>query len=526
MKTHYCSLIHPLLMIQSPVSIEHQVQTLTLAKLLEKGGVTLISVCGDLQVPITGIKNDSRKVIAGDVFVSCFGYKTNGHLYINDAIRRGAVAVVISEGMEVDELLDCKTVVVVKNTNEITPVLAATFYNNPSKSLKVIGITGTNGKTTTAHLVQSLLNALAVKTGMLGSVGYYVDGENKNKLEAPNTTPDAVTVQELMAKMVKNGTEAMVMEVSSIGLAVGRCNEIDFDIAVFMNFTRDHHDFHGSEEEYKKSKAKLFEKMTDKRRHRKVINTDDPNADFFAAQGNPEVPVVSFAMEDKNADVHPVKIELNMFKTKVWVKTPNGVVEISSGLIGRYNVYNILASVAVGVAIGAPLKDIARGIENVEGVSGRFELIDEGQDFAVVVDYAHSLDSFSRLLDAGRELGAKRIITVFGCAGETDKGKRPMLVKIATEKSDVVVLTCGNPKTENQLHIFNDMLAGIGWNLRDFLQYSQNDQYLSHANGHRLFLHDIRRVAIRAAIAMGKKGDMIVIMEPMVSIYDEDEVLH
>lgn len=162
----------------------------------------------------------------------------------------------------------------------------------------------------------------------------------------------------------------MVMEVSSIGLAVGRCNEIDFDIAVFMNLTRDHHDFHGNEEEYKKSKAKLFMKMTDKRRHRKVINFDDPNAAFFAAQGNPEVPVVSFGMEDKSADVHPLKIELNMFKTKVWVKTPNGVVKISSGLIGRYNVYNILACAAVGVALGAPLKDIARGIENVDGVPG------------------------------------------------------------------------------------------------------------------------------------------------------------
>ncbi|KAJ0970172.1 hypothetical protein J5N97_023049 [Dioscorea zingiberensis] len=250
----------------------------------------------------------------------------------------------------------------------------------------------------------------------------------------------------------------MVMEVSSIGLAVGRCNEIDFDIAVFMNFTRDHHDFHGSEEEYKKSKAKLFEKMTDKRRHRKVINTDDPNADFFCC--------------------------LKGIQRFQW-----------------YNVYNILASVAVGVAIGAPLKEIARGIKNVDGVSGRFELIDEGQDFAVVVDYAHSPDSFSRLLDAGRELGAKRIITVFGCAGETDKGKRPMLVKIATEKSDVCTSS-----------IY--MLAGIGWNLQDFLQHSQNDQYLSHANGRRLFLHDIRRVAIRAAIAMGKKGDMITIANP------------
>ncbi|KAH7663027.1 UDP-N-acetylmuramoylalanyl-D-glutamate-2,6-diaminopimelate ligase protein [Dioscorea alata] len=350
---------------------KHQAQTLTLTELLEKSNVTPVLVHGDLSIPITGIKNDSRKVIAGDVFISCFGYKTNGHLYIKDAVRRGAVAVVVSEGMEVDDSFSFNAViVVVKNTNAITPVLASTFYNNPSKSLKVIGITGTNGKTTATHLVRSLLNALSMKTGMLGTVGYHVDGGNKNQLEASNTTPDSVSVQELMAKMVKRHIDAVVMEVSSIGLAVGRCNEIDFDIAVFMNLTRDHHDFHGNEEEYKKSKAKLFKKMTDKRRHRKVINFDDPNAAFFAAQGNPEVPMVSFAMEDKSADVHPLKIELNMFKTKVWVKTPNGVVKISSGLIGRYNVYNILACAAVGVALGAPLKDIARGIENVDGVPG------------------------------------------------------------------------------------------------------------------------------------------------------------
>lgn len=182
---------------------KHQAQILTLSELLEKSNVTPISVNGDLNIPITGIKNDSRKVTAGDVFVSCFGYKTNGHLYIKDAIRRGAVAVVVSEGMDVDDSFRFDAVtVVVKNTNAITPVLASTFYNNPSKSMMVIGITGTNGKTTTTYLVRSLLNAISMKTGMLGSVGYYIDGGNENQLEASNTTPDSVSVQELMAKMV------------------------------------------------------------------------------------------------------------------------------------------------------------------------------------------------------------------------------------------------------------------------------------------------------------------------------------
>ncbi|XP_073101830.1 UDP-N-acetylmuramoyl-L-alanyl-D-glutamate--2,6-diaminopimelate ligase MurE homolog, chloroplastic isoform X2 [Elaeis guineensis] len=480
---------------------------MTLAELIDESGVAPVSVYGDMEVLITGIQNDSRKVIPGNVFVCCEGYKTDGHCYVAEAMERGAVAVVASRELGINEKLACKALLLMEDANSVLPVLAATFYGHPSKSLSVIGITGTNGKTTTAHLVRAVSKAMGKKTGMLGSVGYYVHGNYP--LEAPNTTPTAVMVQELMAKMVRSGTEAVVMEVSSAGLSVGRCDEIDFDIAVFMNLTRDHLDFHGTEEEYRNSKAKMFARMVDPRFHRKIVNIDDPNASFFIAQGNPDVPVVTFAMGNKDADVYPMKIELSLFKTWVVINTPKGILEISSSLIGRYNIYNILAAVAVGIAMDAPSGNIVRGIEEMDGVPGRFELINEGQNFAVVVDYAHSPDSFSRLLDAARELGAWRIITVFGCAGETDKGKRPILTKIASEKSDVIILTSGNPKSENQFNIFDDMLAGIGLTLQDYLQYGENFLYPVLPNGCRLLLHDIRRVAIRAAVAMGREGDMI-----------------
>ncbi|GFS37131.1 similar to ALBINO OR PALE-GREEN 13 [Actinidia rufa] len=432
---------------------------MTLAELLDESKVVPVSVYGNLEVEISGIHHDSRLIEAGDLFVCCVGRKTDGHLYLTEADKRGAAAVVASKEIDIEETLGCKALVIVEDTNSVLPALAAAFYQFPTTNMSVIGITGTNGKTTTSYLIK----------------------------------------------------KAVVMEASSHGLALGRCNEVDFDIAVFTNLTRDHLDFHGSEEDYREAKAKLFSRMVDPERHRKIVNIDDPNAAFFIAQGNPDVPVVTYAMENKNADVHPLKFELSLFETQVLVNTPQGILEISSGLLGRHNIYNMLAAVAVGIAVGAPLEDIVRGIEEVDAVPGRCELIDEEQAFGVIVDYAHSPDALSRLLDFVRELGPRRIITVIGCGGDRDRGKRPIMAKIATDKSDVTLLTSDNPRSEDPLDILDDMLAGVGWTMQDYLKYGENDYYPPLPNGHRLFLHDIRRVAVRAAVAMGEEGDMIVV---------------
>ncbi|XP_015896086.3 UDP-N-acetylmuramoyl-L-alanyl-D-glutamate--2,6-diaminopimelate ligase MurE homolog, chloroplastic [Ziziphus jujuba] len=482
---------------------------ISLAELLDESKIVPVSVYGDLEVEITGIQHDSRLVSLGDLFVCCVGLKNDGHLYLTEADKRGAVAVVASKEIDIEDTLGCKALVIVEDTNAVLPVLAAAFYRYPSKNMAVIGITGTNGKTTTSYLIKGMYEAMGLRTGMLSTVSYYVHGDNK--LESPNTTPDAVLVQNMMAKMLHNGAEAVVMEASSHGLALGRCNEVDFDIAVFTNLTRDHMDFHESEEDYQNAKAKLFSRMVDPERHRKVVNIDDPNAPFFISQGNPDVPVVTFAMENKNADVHPLKFELSLFETQVLVNTPHGILEISSGLLGRHNIYNILAAVSVGIAVGAPLEDIVRGIEEVDAVPGRCELIDEEQAFGVIVDYAHSPDALSRLLDSVRELRPRRIITVVGCGGERDRGKRPMMAKIATDKSEVTILTSDNPRNEDPLDILDDMLAGVGWTMQDYLKYGENDYYPPLPNGHRLFLHDIRRVAVRCAVAMGEEGDMVVV---------------
>lgn len=231
--------------------------------------------------------------------------------------------------------------------------LAGAFYGHPSQNLAVVGITGTNGKTTTSYLIRSMYEAMGLQTGLLGTINYFIN--SKKKMEAPNTTPDAVYLQKLMASMVHFGTDACIMEVSSHAMVLERCKEVDFDIAVFTNLTRDHMDFHKTVEDYRAAKGKLFAKMVDPERHRKVVNIDDPEAPYFVAQGSPDVPVVTFGMETANADVYPLEVQLSLFETELLVRTPKGNVEISSGLLGRHNVYNILAAVAVGEWSLSPL---------------------------------------------------------------------------------------------------------------------------------------------------------------------------
>ncbi|KAG0583458.1 hypothetical protein KC19_3G137600 [Ceratodon purpureus] len=480
---------------------------MTLGELLDEARVTPISVEGDLDVEITGIQHDSRHVIPGDLFVCVKGLKSDGHEFANQAIEKGAIAVISCT--EVPPTEGVKAAVVVEDTNVILSGLAGAFYGHPSKSLAVVGITGTNGKTTTSYLIRSMYEAMGSQVGLLGTINYYINA--KKKLEASHTTPDAVHLQKLMASMVHHGTDTCIMEVSSHAMVLERCKEVDFDVAVFTNLTRDHMDFHKTEDEYKEAKGKLFAKMVDPERHRKIVNIDDPHASYFVEQGNPDVPVVTFGMENKNADVYPLEVQLSLFETELLVRTPRGNIEISSGLLGRHNVYNILAAIAVGIAVEAPLEDIVRGIEEVDAVPGRCELIDEEQAFAVIVDYAHTPDALSRLLDTVRECGPRRIITVVGCGGDRDKGKRPMMAKIATDKSDICIFTSDNPRTEEPLDILDDMLAGVGWSMDEYCKMGEEDYYPPLPNGNRLFVYDIRTIAVRAGVAMGEEGDAVVI---------------
>jgi UDP-N-acetylmuramyl tripeptide synthase len=277
--------------------------------------------------------------------------------------------------------------------------------------MAVIGVTGTDGVTTTSHLVRAMYEAMGIRTGMVGVLGAYAFGTNKLDSH-PAASADPMAVQKLMATMFHNGAEAVVLETTTDGmLPSGVDSEIDYDIAVLTNVRHAHLEAGMTYEEYMSNMASLFSRMVDPERHRKVVNIDDPSAPFFAAQGGHAVPVVTYSFENKKADVHTLKYQLSLFETEVLVQTPHGILEISSGLLGRDNIYNILATVAVGVAVGAPLEDIVKGIEEVDAIPGRCELIDEEQAFGVIIDHARTPEALSRLLDCVKELGPRRIVT-------------------------------------------------------------------------------------------------------------------
>ncbi|EMS50835.1 UDP-N-acetylmuramoyl-L-alanyl-D-glutamate--2, 6-diaminopimelate ligase [Triticum urartu] len=425
-----------------------------------------------------------------------FHFQESGLAGLTEADKRGAVAVVADQDVDIEGTLACRALVIVDDITAALRVLPACLYRRPSKDMAVIGITGTDGVTTTSHLVKAMYEAMGVRTGMVGVLGAYAFGSNKLDAQ-PAASGDSMAVQKLMATMLHNGAEAVVLETTTDEmLPSGVDSEIDYDIAVLTNVRHANLEASMTYEGYMSSMASLFSRMVDPERHRKVVNIDDPSAPFFAAQGGHGVPVVTYSFENKKADVHTLKYQLSLFETEVLVQTPHGILEISSGLLGRDNIYNILATVAVGVAVGAPLEDIVKGIEEVDAIPGRCELIDEEQAFGVIIDHARTPEALSRLLDSVKELGPRRIVTVVGCCGEKERGKRPMMTKIAAEKSDVVMLTSDNPAR---------------WTMEEYLKHGANDYYPPLPNGHRLFLHDIRRVAVRAAVAMGEQGDVVVV---------------
>lgn len=480
---------------------------ITLNELLRRAKVSPILVDGDERVLIKGIEHDSRLVQRGDVFICCKGFSTDGHTHAAHAVQRGAVAIIGTKPALTTE--NPVAYIQVKDTNSILSALSAAFYGHPSQKLTVVGITGTNGKTTTSYLVKSIFEAMNMKTGLLGTIAYNIS--NESNMTASNTTPDALSLQHLMAAMVNNEATVCVMEVSSHALSLGRCIEVDFDIAVFTNLTRDHMDFHESEQNYKESKGLLFAKMVNPLQHRKVVNIDDPHSSYFLRQGSASVPIVRFSLGDTDADVFATNVELSLFKTDIEVHTSVGNVRITSKLLGRHNVYNILAAVAVGVAANIPLDFIVAGVGAVNAVPGRCELIKEGQGFAVLVDYAHTPDALARLLDTVRECGAKQIITVIGCGGDRDRGKRPIMARIAADKSDTCILTSDNPRTENPLSILDDMLGGLGLSMEEYLKHDVKEGHLSLNNGHRLIVRENRQLAIQVAISMGEDNDAVVV---------------
>jgi UDP-N-acetylmuramoyl-L-alanyl-D-glutamate--2,6-diaminopimelate ligase len=418
-------------------------------------GAEVGKIVGTADMEVQSVACDSRKVEPGAIFFALQGEKLDGVKFVEDAVRRGAVAVATedvqrasSKGITLIELLP-------GSERRALASVSANFYGHPADSLRLVGVTGTNGKTTTTFLVDSILRAAGHTTGLIGTTGYRTPAGSR---VAVNTTPESLDLQLMFAEIREAGGTHAVLEASSHALAMERLWGCHFAVAIFTNLTRDHLDFHKTFEEYFAAKRLLFEGTGAGAPDAAVVNADDP---YSTQLGGLARRTLTYGLKGA-ADLTARKLALSFHGLEFTAQTPAGNIEVRSPFVGRINAYNILAAIGAGVALNIPNGKIEEGIANLELVPGRFQRIDEGQPFLVIVDYAHTDDALKNLIATARELGpSARIITVFGAGGERDRTKRPLMGEAAGSLSDVVVLTSDNPRGEDPLRIINDVVVGL-----------------------------------------------------------------
>jgi UDP-N-acetylmuramoyl-L-alanyl-D-glutamate--2,6-diaminopimelate ligase len=465
---------------------------MTFAAMLQalQGQVDILDRRGSHDVPVNGITDDSRSVQAGNVFVAVKGEQTDGHTFIPAALKGGVAAVVLQNpaaNLSIPFAL-------VGDSRKALGLLGGRFYGEPSSKIRMIGVTGTNGKTTTTYVCKTLLEALGRRVGLIGTVAYQI---GKETIPASHTTPGALELQRLLAKMVAAGCNTAVMEVSSHALAQDRTSGCEYDVAVFSNLTQDHLDFHRTMEEYFQAKLRLFTGLTgtSKLNKRAIVNVDDPAGARIKQLCS--APVWTYGLQTQ-ADLRAERVRLSLGGTTFTAATPVGSFPVESHLVGEHNVYNLLAAIGVALHEGATPDQVRQAVAHVTNVPGRFERVMAGQEFTVVVDYAHTEDALVRLLTAAQTLKTGRIITVFGCGGDRDRGKRPKMGGAAVRYSDVVILTSDNPRTEDPLSILQDVEVGVA----EALKQRPQVHYQKVAD---------RRDAIGAAVREARSGDMVLI---------------
>jgi len=460
---------------------------IVLGQLLAACGIEAVGT-GD--VTVESIEYDSRKVRSGSLFVAIRGFASDGHDFVVEAANRGARAALVEEARGAVGIPE----IVVPDTREALGRVAHEFFGRPSERLATHGITGTNGKTTTSYLLDSIFRTAGLTTGVVGTLGYRVAGVHE---VGDRTSPEAPDLARLLASMVEAGVDAVAMEVSSHALALKRAVGTKFDTATFTNLSRDHLDFHGTLEAYGAAKRRLFELLEGegwKPGATAVVNTDDAFGRKIARalRSSERVRLLTYGMT--GGDVRASDVEIRRSGTRARFETPGGSFDVDLKLVSTFNVLNALAAAAVALSQGISTDSIREGLASVERVAGRLETIDAGQDFAVVVDYAHTPDALERVLAALAALRPERIITVFGCGGDRDKGKRPIMGEIAVRNSDIVIVTSDNPRTEDPGLIIRDILAG---------------QPLSDRG--RIEVIEDRRAAITQAIRLAAPGDVVLI---------------
>ncbi len=468
---------------------------MTIAELIQS--IRPVKISGNLDVEVLDVTDDSRAVRAGSVFVAVKGTQVDGHAYAEQALANGAAGLVVEDSAITQSgVLDSSAPLVsVGDSKCALGYLASRLHGDPSLHLNMIGVTGTNGKTTVTHLIRALCDGVGKKSGVVGTVGYFIGSEFT---PASHTTPGAVQLQELLGKMVQREMDTAILEVSSHALALGRVAGCEFDVAVFTNLTQDHLDFHTDMDDYFSAKQLLFtELLTPNHKpapKRALVNVDDEWGAKLIQQCSAPLWTYGFRPE---ADVQAHDIDYSLEGTRFRVKTPLGSLLIHSQLVGEHNVYNSLAAIGVGLELGIAPQSIESIMASVSNVPGRFERIHAGQDFTVIVDYAHTEDALLRVLLAAQSLKKARIITVFGCGGDRDTGKRPKMGQVAVQHSDLAILTSDNPRTEDPMQILRDIEAGVVE-----VPQSKRSEYRMVAD---------RGEAIEAAIEAAKEHDIVLI---------------
>lgn len=436
---------------------------------------------------ITGIQYDSRKVALGNLFVAIKGFQSDGHQYIRQALEQGAIAVMISDEAYCSNEYPW---ILVEDCRLALAQISSVFYGHPSEKLTLIGVTGTNGKTTTTNLICHIIEAQGEKTGLIGTIHNRIGDK---VLEGSRTTPESLELQQMFAAMVDEGIHYAVMEVSSHALELHRVDCCDFDIAVFTNLTQDHLDYHVTMENYCKAKTILFQmlgKNGEKAGLQKtaVINMDDPWAGHFLVASN--VPAVTYSMH-KDASWKAEQVEVGAEGVRYSVDGH----PVQLHLTGNFNVYNSLAALAVGEALGFSLDSVIQALEQVNGIAGRFQTVKGARDFSVIVDYAHTPDGLENVISTAQAFAKGNVITVFGCGGDRDRTKRPLMGEVAAELSDYCVVTSDNPRTEDPEQILQDILPGVE-------KHMQPDTYHVEVD---------RRKAIHYAVQMAQPGDVVLL---------------
>ena len=466
---------------------------MTLRELFESTSLHARAAGAGTDQPVTAIAYDSRQVKPGAVFVALRGVNADGTRFATQAIANGAIAVVAETAAPAGVTVPW---IQVASARAALAEIAAAFYRHPSEELALVGITGTNGKTTTSYVLASIFEAAGIKCGRIGTIGYRV---GERELDAARTTPEAPELQQMLRGMLAEGCGACVMEVSSHALALRRADSLRFAAGVFTNLTRDHLDFHGDMEAYFAAKRRLFELLAEGAIG--VINVDDRRgADLVATARRP----VTYAI-DAAADVRPGPLTFTLDGLAFEIRTPRGTLHVRSALVGRPNAYNILAAAATAMALDLPFSAIETGIGRLENVPGRFQVVsDAADDVRVIVDYAHTDDALKNLLETARPLASGRVITVFGCGGDRDRTKRPLMGAVAARLSDLVIVTSDNPRSEDPERILEEIRRGI-------LMPADRMAPRGQQKGTPSLAIVDRREAIEKAVRDARRGDLLLI---------------